>query len=449
MTARDSQGNALTGASPESAAYYQQALKLLLCYIGDPLAETEAAIATSPRMPMGYALKAWLHLLGTEPGGLAIARAALQSAKALPANRRETGHLRAIASLVEGGWHEAADTLEDLSIQFPRDPLALLAGHQLDFFTGDARMLRDRIARALPAWSDGMPGYHALLGMHAFGLEETGEYARAEASGRRAIELEPRDGWAQHAVVHVMEMQGRHADGIAWMRADPDAWSRDSFFAVHNWWHLALFHLDLGEPEEVLRLYDGKIDAKASTIVLEMIDASALLWRLHLRGIDVGRRWESLADRWEPIAGAANYAFNDAHAMMAFVGAHRPAAACIVLEAQLAAMDAPGDNATFTREVGYPVALALRAFGEGDYAQCVSLLRPLHPIAHRFGGSHAQRDLLDLTLIEAALRDGQHALASALIAQRAAVRPTSPFTRRLQARVAAGPESVRLERNAA
>ena len=446
MTTRDSLGNAITGASAEGVAYYEQALKLLLCYIGDPLAETEAAIATSPRMPMAYALKAWLHLLGTEPAGVAVARAALRAAHGLPANPREKGHLRAIASLVDGGWYEAARTLEDVSIQFPRDPLALLAGHQLDFFTGDARMLRDRIARALPAWSEGMPGYHSLLGMHAFGLEESGDYAPAEASGRRAIELEPRDGWAQHAVVHVMEMQGRHADGIAWMRADPDAWSRESFFAVHNWWHLALFHLDLGEIDEVLRLYDGKIDGKGSTIVLEMIDASAMLWRLHLRDIDVGKRWGSLADRWEPIAGAGNYAFNDAHAMMAFVGANRPAVARAALEAQLAAMDAPGDNAAFTRDVGYPVALALKAFGEGDYAQCVSLLRPLHPIAHRFGGSHAQRDVLDLTLIEAALRDGQRTLASALVTQRSAVRPTSPFAQTLLARVA---QEGRLERNAA
>src|SRR5258705_2734691 len=217
MTTRDSLGNAITGASAEGVAYYEQALKLLLCYIGDPLAETEAAIATSPRMPMAYALKAWLHLLGTEPAGVSVARAALRAAQGLPANPREKGHLGAIASLVDGGWYEAARTLEDVSIQFPRDPLALLAGHQLDFFTGDARMLRDRIARALPAWSEGMPGYHSLLGMHAFGLEESGDYAPAEASGRRAIELEPRDGWAQHAVVHVMEMQGRHADGIAWM----------------------------------------------------------------------------------------------------------------------------------------------------------------------------------------------------------------------------------------
>jgi hypothetical protein len=444
MKTRDLLGNAITGASAEGAAYYEQALKHLLCYIGDPVAETEAAIATSPQMPMAYAMKAWLHLLGTEPGGLPVARAALEVAQGLPANQREKGHVRAIAALADGGWHTASQILEDVAIEFPRDPLAILAGHQIDFFTGNSRMLRDRIARALPAWSEGMPGYHALLGMHAFGLEETGDYERAEASGRLAIELEPRDGWAQHAVVHVMEMQGRHADGIAWMRANPDAWSRESFFAVHNWWHVALLHLDLGEIDEVWRLYDGPIDSKGSSIVLEMIDHSALLWRLHLRGIDAGKRWASVADRWEPLATAGNYAFNDAHAMMSFVGANRPAAARAVLEAQQRAMTAPGDNAAFTREVGHPVALAIQAFGEGNYAQCVDLLRPLPTIAHRFGGSHAQRDLLELTLIEAALRDGQRALATALAEQRSAVKPTSPHNRMLRARARAEPDWLTL-----
>lgn len=112
-------------------------------------------------------------------------------------------------------------------------------------------MLRDRIGRALPSWGSDMPGYHAILGMQAFGLEEMGEYIRAEKLGRTAVEIEPRDGWAQHAVAHVMEMQSRQKDGIAWMRADPEAWTRESFLKVHNWWHLALFHYDLGETGEV------------------------------------------------------------------------------------------------------------------------------------------------------------------------------------------------------
>jgi hypothetical protein len=280
-------------------------------------------------------------------------------------------------------------------------------------------MLRDRIERALPSWDASMPGYHAVLGMHAFGLEETGDYARAESEGRLSVELEPRDAWGQHAVAHVMEMQHRRREGVAWMRRNPEAWSRESFFAVHNWWHLALFHLGLDEIDEVLALFDGPIYGKTSSVVLDMVDASALLWRLHLRGVDVGDRFQALADNWAPIATARNYAFNDMHAMMAFVGSNRSKEGDGVLEAQRSAIDEAGDNAAFTREVGLPAALAIKAFGDGDYSETVRLLRPVRSYAHRFGGSHAQRDVIDLTIIEAAARSGQDRLAEALRIERA------------------------------
>src|SRR4029450_9736595 len=285
-------------------------------------------------------------------------------ASGLRATPRERQHVEAVRHLVEGRWHAAGRVLEDVAIEHPRDALALQAGHQIDFFTGNSRMLRDRIARALPAWSMDMPGYHSLLGMHAFGLEETGDYRRAEKEGRKGIELEPRDGWAQHAVAHVLEMEGRQKDGIVWMASNPETWSTDSFFAVHNWWHLALYHLDLGEIERVLALFDGPIYGKRSAVILDMIDASALLWRLALRDVDVGNRWADVARNWEPVATAGNYAFNDAHAMMAFVGAGNTKAADAVLEAQAVAIGSDGDNAAFTREVGRPVALAIKAFGE-------------------------------------------------------------------------------------
>jgi hypothetical protein len=211
------------------------------------------------------------------------------------------------------------------------------------------------------------------------------------------------------------------------MRANPEVWSHESFFAVHNWWHLALFHLGLDEIDEVLALFDGPIFAKRSNIVLEMIDASALLWRLQLRGVDVGDRWHALADNWEPIAAAGNYAFNDMHAMMAFVCAGRQHAAQAVLQAQREAMESESDNAGFTREVGHPATRAMFAFGKGDYAESVRLLRPIRSYAHRFGGSHAQRDVIDLTLIEAAKRSGEQRLADALVTERASSKPEAPF----------------------
>lgn len=431
MVLRDQLGNEYSGATPAGVEHFEHGLRLLQCYVGDPVAVADTAIAAAPDMVMPRVLRTWLLLLSTEAPALAIAREALAEAAPLPANARERGHLAAIGHLVEGRWHEAARTLEDVTIANPHDALGLLVGHQLDFFTGQARMLRDRIARALPQWNERQPGYHSLLGMHAFGLEECGEYARAEATGRRAVELEPRDGWAQHAVAHVLEMTGRKREGLKWMRANPDLWSRDSFFAVHNWWHTAIFHLDLGEADAALDLYDSTIYGRRSRLALEMIDAAALLWRLELRGVAVGDRWQPLADDWEPHAASGNYAFNDAHAALAFLRAGRTDAFQTMLHAQAVAMTRDDDNARFTREVGRPVTLALRAFHHEQWSEAAERLRRVRNGAAVFGGSHAQRDLLDLTLLAAARRGGDARLVAALEAERLAARPGSPWTLRM------------------
>jgi len=430
----DSSGRRLSGATSESLQAYAQSARELLCMVDDPAASVARAIEASPEMTMAHVLQAWLHLLGTEPEGVAVAQAACAAAAALPANDHEKHHLAAAQALADGRWREAGQRLEDLSLRDPLDTLALQVGHQLDFFRGDSRMLRDRIARALPAWSSDMPGWHALLGMHAFGLEETGDYAQAMAEGRRSVELEPRDSWGWHAVAHVYEMRNLPRDGIAWLEPSNAAWAPGSFLATHNWWHLGLFHLELDEHAQVLSLYDQAIGGTGSSVVLDLVDASAMLWRLHLRGVDVGDRWQALADRWTPFARAGNYAFNDLHAMIAFVAADRGVAQQEVLEAQRQAMESDTDNAVFTREVGHPAARAVQAFCRGDFATATMLLRSIRHHAHRFGGSHAQRDLIDLTLLEAALRGGDAALARGLTAERLALRPRSPLARRMAAK---------------
>ncbi|MBL8701721.1 MAG: tetratricopeptide repeat protein [Alphaproteobacteria bacterium] len=437
MTTNDKFGHALSGATTETAALYDRAQRQLLLYEGDPVATIAEAIERRPDFVMARVLHAYLHLLGARPDVAHVARGSLEAAEALPHTTREGGHLAAIRHLVEGRWHAAARALEDVAIDHPHDILALQAGQALDFFVGDSRMLRDRIARALPAWSPAMPDYHGVLGMHAFGLEEMGDYTAAERAGRRAIELEPRDSWAQHAVAHVCEMQGRQRDGIAWMRGNEDGWTRDNFFKVHNWWHLAMFHLDLGETDAVLKLYDESIYGTRTGAVLDMVDASAMLWRLILRGVDVGGRWQGVAEDWATLTASSNYAFNDAHAMMAFVGAGRRADGDAVLALQAAPKRDGDDNAAFIREVGAPVTQAIRAFGDGDHGTAIRLLRPARNIAARFGGSHAQRDLIDLTLIESALRAGEDALARALTAERMAVKPSSPWNRWLADRAMA------------
>src|SRR3954453_15448371 len=238
----DIRGNPLTGADDSAATAYMEGLTRFNLFIDNPIASAEAATASAPGFVMGHVLRAWLLLLSTEAPAQLPARESWLAALDLPMTTQEAGHIAAISHLLDGRWHQAPRVLEDVSIAHPRVMLALQVGHQLDFFTGHARMLRDRISRALPAWSPELPGRHALLGMRAFGLEEMADYVVAEAAGREAITLERRDAWAQHAVAHVLEMQGRTTDGIAWMRADIPAWTEDNFFAVHTWWPLGLCH---------------------------------------------------------------------------------------------------------------------------------------------------------------------------------------------------------------
>jgi len=417
---KDTLGNPLSGGNARTHALLAQALHEFRCFADDPLATAEAALAESPDLVMAQVLRGWLYLLSTEASGVALAREALAAARQWPHNDREAAHLRAIEQLSNGQWRAAALTMEDLNLQFPMDALALQVGQQLDFLVGDSRMLRDRLARVMPHWSAGMPGWHAVLGMYAFGLEETGDFATAERLGRQAVALEPRDAWAQHAVAHVLEMQGRRDEGIEWMRGNT-GWQTDNFLAVHNWWHLALHHLAQGDVTEVLALYDGPIHGHRPEIHVELVDASALLWRLWLQGVDVGPRWTQLAEKWAPFAGDGHYAFSDWHAAMAFAAAGREDLLQTLLQAQADAMARCNDNAAFTAEVGSAVTRAAIACGQGDWRRAVTLLRPVRSASHRFGGSHAQRDLIDLTLITAAQRSGQTRLARALEQERQAL----------------------------
>ena len=436
MGLQDSRGVPVSTSIRAALDRYETAVDRLHSYFRDPLAEIDAALAEDPGFIMGHCLRGTLMALATERAAEAPLRESVAAAEALAAgaNERERGHIAALKAWAQGDFAGAVDAWGRVAESWPRDSLALQAAHLGDFYLGHTALLRDRIACALPGWDDSVPGYGYVLGMQAFGLEETGDYRAAEVTGRRAVALQPRDPWAIHAVAHVMEMEGRLPEGVDWLTGRTGDWAPDNMFAFHNWWHLSLYHLDLGETGTVLRLYDEAIRPQPSPVALETLDATALLWRLHLRGVDGGARWADLADTWAPMAEDGYYAFNDMHAMMAFVATGRDADADRLLAAQARSIAAGGTNAMMTAEVGLPVCRALRAFGAGDYGTAVDLLAPVRAVAHRFGGSHAQRDVLALTLVEAALRGGRADLAQALATERTDAKPGSPFNWRLSAR---------------
>lgn len=436
MQLKDRRGLDVSTRNTRSLDRFEKALDLTTSYFVDPLAEINAAIADDPDCAIAHCLRAGLAVMSSERGALPLIdeSVAVIEAPATGANERERRHAAAARTWATGDFARAKTLYDAIVVDYPRDQLAVQIAHVGDFFLGQSTMLRDRLAQVLPHWDASVPGYGYLLGMHAFGLEETGLYERAEDTGRRALELNPRDPWAVHAVAHVMEMQGRLRDGIDWLTSRQQHWSVDNGLAYHNWWHLALHHLDLAEFDRVLDLYDTRIRPVQTPVALEMLDASAMLWRLTLRGVDVGARWQPLADAWAPIANEAFYAFNDVHATMAFVGAGQWTRVDEVLSSMEHAAQGTGTNAMMTREVGLPLARGIAAFGRGRYAEAIEHVTAARPHAQRFGGSHAQRDIVQLTLLESAMRSGNAALARALASERTDVKRTSPFNWRMLGR---------------
>ena len=436
---RDQHENSLVGASTESARLFDQAVEGFSLYRGDPPSLAARALEASPQFTMAGVLQAWLGLIATEPAATVAARELMAKLEQMPRDERVDAHLAAQRLVASGQWTAAALLLERYSCACPRDFLALQVGHLLDFLRADARSLRDRIARALPHWSPEMPGHGQLLGMYAFGLEECGDYARAEDQGRRAITLQPWDAWAHHAVVHVMEMQGRAQDGIGWMLAREPFWgAADNFFKVHNWWHRALFHLDLGQHEEALAIYDGPVREARSAVAYDLVDASAMLWRLQLLGIDVGGRWQELAAAWDAHADGRTYAFNDWHAVMAWLGAGREQDVERLVKSWRTGGAHRTENDRWSTDIGLPLVEGFAAFWRRDYSTAIDRLHGVRHFAYVFGGSNAQRDVIDWTLTESALRSGNAPLAQALVHERLALKPHSIMGRGMLARATAG-----------
>ncbi|WP_313697151.1 tetratricopeptide repeat protein [Achromobacter sp.] len=439
MALSDVRGNPVSTDEPVSMAAYEQAQSLFHGYYGAPLGVIDKALAEDPVFVMGHLLRAGMMITASDKCVEPLLRESVEAAEELfdIANDRERRHTAAARAWLDGNFSTALRRYADILADYPHDTLALQVGHIGDFLLGRSAMLRDRVAGILPAWNCKMPDYGYVLGMHAFGLEETNLYSAAETQGRRALDLNPRDPWAVHAVAHVLEMQGRVDEGIAWLTGRRDDWSSDNMLSIHNWWHLALFHLDREDMAEVLAMYDDRLRETSTGQVLDLIDASAMLWRLLLRGVDVEWRWRQLAEVWQARGGTGYYAFNDVHALMAYLGAGDSAAAQTLIESMEAAAQGAGTNAMMTRDVGLPVAHALVAFARKDYGLTVDLLRDVRLIAHRFGGSHAQRDVLALTLVEAALRNGARSIAKVLTAERMGLKPNSEGNRKLASRAAA------------
>ena len=360
MNCVDHRGCAVSGAEPAALEAFEHALDAYQGWRDGAEAPLTLALREAPRFVMAHVLQAYLLACSRDPRRLAMARPTLARAAALPANERERLHVAALAALLDDDDFDGARaTLGELLRIEPRDALALQVAHSLDYVAGDVRCMDERVAAVLPAWSTDLPGYHAILAMHAFGLEENGRYEEAEASARAALALDPRDARAHHAMAHVFEMTGRAEAGETWLAVHAEGWANDTVVATHCWWHRGLFQLALGRPDLALDIYHHHVRAGRSTSVADLIDASALLWRIDLAGGDAGGRWLELADAWARHIDDGFCSFNDLHAMLAFVGARDWRRADLLVRALRAAYSRQTRHGATTRLLGLAACRAL------------------------------------------------------------------------------------------
>ena len=295
----DARGLETTAANDAAVRNFDSTMAQYLRFgteTGDWLKRT---LAEDPEMALAHCLKGYFFMLFCVPALAVKAQSSLEAGRRSVAERgatnRERRHLDALDAWIRGEFGQAAAHLEAILAVHPRDILALKLAHYLHFYLGDNENQRDSIGRVLHAWDDTVDGYGYVLGMQAFALEESGAYDEAERSREGLLwSATPSDLWAVHAVAHVMEMQDRRREGIAWVRESEPRLGECNNFGYHLWWHLALFHLELEEVEAVLRLYDEWMRVDLSDEYLDICNATSMLWRLEERGVDVGDRWNEL-----------------------------------------------------------------------------------------------------------------------------------------------------------
>lgn len=374
----------------------------------------------APDYAGAYAIKGLFYALLGRKELLAEAEAACAKAISLEGgNARERALLDALKAVLARSPSRAIMALETILTDAPSDTLAMKLSHALRFVIGDATGMRQSVEQVMGAHGDDHAGRGYLLGCHAFALEETGDYASAALTGRAALTLAPDDAWGLHAVAHVHDMTGDAVGGLDWLSGREQAWAHCNNFRFHVWWHKALMLLDLGRTDEALALYDHEIRADKTDDYRDISNATSLLSRLELDGVNVGTRWEELADLSERRTEDGCLIFADLHYLLALTGDKRDDAVTAMLARLSQDADRANDEVDARMAVpGLAAARGLEHFGDGNYSAAFTQLQAARPAMQGAGGSHAQRDVFERLTIDAGLRAGRLVEAGQILADR-------------------------------
>ncbi|WP_342723526.1 tetratricopeptide repeat protein [Bradyrhizobium sp. B097] len=434
----DDRGLELSSNSEDAVSAYNEAIRSFLEYRTTAMPLAKQAADLDPQFCLAHCLRGYFFMVFGTLAVLDKARAALGQAQRTSeaATDREKRHVEALRLWIEGDLTAANACWERILYDYPHDLLALRLHHFNSFWMGQTRALRSIPASVLADWRKDMPGYGNLLGMVAFGCEENGDYANAERYGREAAEVSPDDLWALHAVAHVLEMQGRHSDGLKWLNHPLDQWNDRNPFRRHLWWHKALFHIDAGRLDGALELYDSAVMGDKSDFYLDIQNAASLLARLEFCGVNVGARWAKLADYAENHIDDHALVFTDIHFVMSLAREGRFGAARRLIESMKAySADELKYVSGVIQKLGVPLCESIIAFEQGRYDDVVDGILPLRHVTGPVGASHAQRDIFDQYLLEAALRANKIPLAQKLLQERRFLKPGSHESDYKQARL--------------
>jgi len=434
-------GLEISTTNNEAAKLLNQAVSELYQWNGDPLAAVQQALKVDPNFTMGHVFLTGLELLGTSqrPGHSKVLDEGFSALKASIVNQSlqpwEDLHVQAIQDFYRGDFYSASYKWEQILIDYPTDPISLRFVSDTYFYLGESNQIRDSVARVLPYWEKrrSHPLYGYVLGMYAFGLEESYDFRSAQKYAETALDINRTDCWATHAKVHVLEMEGRTSEGITFLESTVKDWERGGGLACHNYWHLALYYIEQEKLDIALDIFDKEINKrKDSGAPLDLVDASALLFRLEMKGVNVGDRWKGVYQVWTSQQDNHLTAFNDAHIAMSLseeeIDSWFNSLATYLKDENLKY----STNHQITNEIGYAICQAIIDYKRGNYSQVVKKLNHLRHKIWRIGGSHAQRDIFHQMILQAAIRSPEPhdwALAQHLINERLALKPNGHLTK--------------------
>lgn len=422
-TLTDRYGYELTTTS-EAADRYVEAVDLTLAADAGAPEAFEAAIEADEGFALGYAGLARMRQLRGEP---VAARKLIDHASELATGlgKRERGHVAAMASVIKDDMNTSLASVREHLAEFPRDAFVLSPASSvlgLIGFSGRQDRNEEQL-EFLDTLADDYGDDWWFLGTYAFAHNEAGRSEEARPLVERSLELKPRSGNGAHTMAHVQFETGEADAGAAFLRDWLPGYHSKAQLHRHTQWHFALFLMQTGDLAGALDVYERHIRPGVDDLAPlgTLMDSASFLWRVQMAEPERELPWEPVAELSTSAFPKPGNQFADAHKALAYAGCGDDAALEGLIEA-LWAHERSGKARA--GEMVSAVAESLEAFAHEDYARAAEILAPVADQVVRLGGSHAQREVFEDTLIEAFLRAGEGEQATAVLQERLSRRPS-------------------------